>query len=130
MEPAESPSRFEHLDPPVSGPEAIGGAPPATATFRAELEEMLEKTARTCMPFGKYGPQTFPPEGVPLYDLPVEYLHWFSAVGFPAGKLGSLMSFVYQLKCDGSDSVFDRFRKANGGRHPLRKKRQRSFDFD
>ena len=29
------------------------------------------------MPFGKYGPLHFPPRGVPLYDLPVEYLAWF-----------------------------------------------------
>lgn len=82
------------------------------------------------MPFGKYGPQAFPPDGVPLYDLPVEYLHWFSTRGFPRGKLGLLMGFVYQLKCDGADAVFDEFRRNDGGRHPLRKTRRRDFEFD
>ncbi|NIP93336.1 MAG: DUF3820 family protein [Akkermansiaceae bacterium] len=91
---------------------------------------MLEAVAETRMPFGKYGPRSFPPDGVPLHDLPVEYLHWFSAKGFPQGKLGRLMGFVYQLKCDGADAVFDTFRHTNGGRHPLRKSRRRSFDFD
>lgn len=101
----------------------------ATESFREELGEMLEMAGKARMPFGKYGPGAFPPDGVPLYDLPVEYLHWFSAKGFPAGKLGRLMRFVYQLKCDGSDSVFDKLRKANGGRHQLRPQRQRNFDF-
>ena len=99
-------------------------------TSRAELAEMLDMAATARMPFGKYGPEAFPPDGVPVYDLPVEYLHWFSAKGFPAGRLGKLMNFVYQLKCDGSDFIFDDIRKANGGRHELRRKRQRSFDFD
>jgi len=96
---------------------------------REELAEILFAISQMNMPFGKYGPKEFPPDGVPIYDLPPEYLHWFSAKGFPKGKLGTLMKFVYQMKCDGADPVFDEFRKANGGRHPLRRGRQKNFTF-
>jgi len=96
---------------------------------RDHLSEILQSISRMNMPFGKYGPKSFPPDGVPIFDLPPEYLAWFSAKGFPKGKLGTLMKFVFQMKVDGADMVFDEFRKANGGRHPLRKTRKRSFEF-
>ena len=105
-------------------------SPNHAALDREELAEILSAIAGTRMPFGKYGPAEFPPDGVPIYDLPPEYLHWFSAKGFPKGRLGVLMGFVYQMKCDGADQVFDEFRRANGGRHPLRKPRQRNFEFE
>jgi uncharacterized protein (DUF3820 family) len=82
------------------------------------------------MPFGKYGPKTFPPDGMPLYDLPVEYLQWFAGKGFPTGRLGRLMQIVYQLKCEGSDSIFDHIRNANGGRRQSGKSRRRSIQFE
>jgi uncharacterized protein (DUF3820 family) len=88
------------------------------------LEKMrldLEAIGRTNMPFGKFGPANFPPDGVPLYDLPAEYLAWFASKGgFPKGKLGRLMGIVYQMKVDGSDAVFDPFRRKAGGRTKLR----------
>jgi len=95
-----------------------------------ELAELLEEIGRIWMPFGKYGPKEFPPLGVPLCDLPAEYLHWFKVKGFPKGELGRLMEIVYQAKIDGADLIFDQIRKRNGGRHPLRKTRKRSFTFD
>ena len=114
-------------------PESNSGSPedlPPSLLSKEQLRELLLQIADTHMPFGKYGPQAFPPQGVPLHDLPVDYLHWFAAKGFPKGKLGKLMGTVYQLKCDGADPIFDSFRKAKGGRHPLRRKRQREFTFD
>jgi uncharacterized protein (DUF3820 family) len=73
------------------------------------------------MPFGKFGPEHFPPDGVPIYDLPVEYLAWFaSRGGFPKGRLGELLRMVHQMKVDGLDSVFDEFRRRAGGRTLLR----------
>src|SRR5262245_32382725 len=42
--------------------------------WRENLAEALGIIARWHMPFGKYGPQHYPPNGVPLYDLPAEYL--------------------------------------------------------
>ena len=34
----------------------------------------LAEIEKTRMPFGKFGPKSFPPAGVPIYDLPAEYL--------------------------------------------------------
>lgn len=80
----------------------------------------LSEIGQTFMPFGKFGPDHFPPRGVPLYDLPVEYLNWFERHGFPKGRLGELLRIVQQLKIDGCNEVFDHFRAARGGRTSLR----------
>ena len=83
----------------------------------------LADIAGTRMPFGKFGPKHFPPRGVPLYDLPVEYLAWFDRKGFPKGRIGELLRIVHQLKVDGCDEVFDPIRRARGGRTNLRERR-------
>ena len=73
------------------------------------------------MPFGKFGPEHFPPRGVPIYDLPVEYLGWFAQKGgFPKGRLGELLRIVHQMKVDGSDFAFDPMRQREGGKQSLR----------
>ena len=82
----------------------------------ADLAEMT----RTHMPFGKYGPTCFPPKGVVLCDLPLEYLAWFARKGFPKARLGELLRSLHQLKTDGCDEVFERFRRQRGGRTNLR----------
>lgn len=46
------------------------------------------------MPFGKY-------KGTPLYRLPEPYLVWFKQKGFPAGRLGILLSTLYEIKLNG-----------------------------
>ena len=57
--------------------------------------EILKEIITTKMPFGKY-------EGRLLCDLPVSYLEWFMAKGgFPKGKLGVLLSTVYEIKLNG-----------------------------
>ena len=83
----------------------------------------LTDIARTHIPFGKYGPEHYPPRGVVLFDLPVEYLAWFEKKGFPEGRLGELLKIVHQLKVDGCDEIFDTLRKARGGRTRLRPER-------
>jgi len=83
--------------------------------------------ARTRMPFGKFGPEHFPPRGIPIYDLSAEYLQWFSQRGWPSGELGRLLQIVYQMKADGSDAAFDPMRRAAGGRSALRHPRRRDF---
>jgi len=93
--------------------------------FRENLRSVLEDLAVERMPFGKYGPEAMPPDGVPLYDLPWEYLHWFAQRGFPGGRLGELMEVVYQIKTDGSEEVFAPLRERAGGRHSLRRPRKR-----
>ena len=83
----------------------------------------LADLGRMHMPFGKYGPKHYPPHGVPLYDLPLEYLMWFERRGWPGGRLGDLLRILHQLKADGCDEVFDEFRRKRGGRTSLREKR-------
>jgi len=95
-----------------------------------QMQRDFEEIGRTFMPFGRYGPQNHPPHGVPIYDLPAEYLGWFAAKGgFPKGRLGALLQMVHQMKADGSDLVFDVFRRQRGGPTRLRPSRPRSFDF-
>ncbi len=93
--------------------------------MRADLEEI----GRTNMPFGKYGPQHYPPHGVPIYDIPAEYLGWFAnKAGFPKGRLGELLQMVHQMKADGSDIAFDRFR-TNNKHTNLKTPKQKSWVF-
>lgn len=50
------------------------------------------------MPFGKY-------KGRTICDLPEHYLVWFHQEGFPQGKLGSLLSTMYEIKINGLDDL-------------------------
>jgi uncharacterized protein (DUF3820 family) len=52
----------------------------------------------TKMPFGKY-------KGTLICDLPVYYLEWLKTRGFPAGKMGMLLSSVYEIKINGMNSI-------------------------
>lgn len=56
------------------------------------------------MPFGKY-------KGRVLCDLPVEYLEWFARKGFPPGKIGMLLSTVYEIKLNGLEYLLRPLRK-------------------
>ncbi len=95
----------------------------------AEMARDMDEISRMKMPYGKFGPQHFPPDGVPIYDLPAEYLGWFAnKAGWPKGKLGRLLQIVHQMKADGSDMAFDPLRKRAGGRTQLRPERQRRYD--
>ncbi|MDB6171974.1 MAG: putative quorum-sensing-regulated virulence factor [Chthoniobacteraceae bacterium] len=97
----------------------------------AHMAADLADIERTRMPFGKFGPANYPPYGVPLYDLPAEYLGWFvKKGGFPKGRLGELLRMVHQMKVDGSDFAFDEMRRRAGGRtvlFPPKRSAPRSF---
>jgi len=97
---------------------------------REDFRNLLAEIARTRMPFGKFGIREYPPAGVPIMDLPPEYLAWFKERGFPKGRLGELMAQVHTIKEVGMDAVFDPLRHAMGGRFQLRQKPRRSFDFE
>jgi uncharacterized protein len=56
--------------------------------------ELLLDLVRMKMPFGKY-------KGIVLCDLPVSYLEWFAKKGMPPGKLGMLLSTIYEIKLNG-----------------------------
>lgn len=71
--------------------------------------QILLELANTKMPFGKY-------QGRVLVDLPEPYLVWFHQEGFPKGKLGQQLQFLYEIKLNGLESLLQ----------PL--KNHRSFD--
>ena len=52
------------------------------------------------MPFGKY-------KGTVLKNLPVSYLEWFSAKGFPKGKIGSSLETLYEIKLNGLEKLLE-----------------------
>jgi hypothetical protein len=104
--------------------------PPEDDSLRQQMAADLAEIGRTFMPFGKFGPKAFPPHGIPIYDLPAEYLGWFARKGgFPKGRLGCLLRIVHQMKIDGSDLAFDVFRQRAGGKAGLRQPKLKSFDF-
>ena len=90
---------------------------------REEFRAILGEIGNTSMPFGRFGPKDFPPRGLPIIDLPEEYLAWFQQRGFPNGRLGELLEVVWGIKDVGMDSVFDPMRKVRGGRRSIRKPR-------
>jgi uncharacterized protein (DUF3820 family) len=96
---------------------------------RENFRQLLGEIGRMRMPFGKYGPAAIPPSGMPLHDLPGEYLMWFKDRGFPKGRLGELMAVVCEIKEVGMDSVFDPLREALGGRVRFHPKRMREREF-
>ena len=96
----------------------------------ADAAAVLEQIRRYHMPFGMFGPKHYPPKGVPIYDLPAEYLAWFALKGFPEGRLGELLRLVYQTKADGCDGVFDAIRRQAGGRYKLRPPARRIWKFE
>ena len=97
---------------------------------REDFRNLLLEIGRTRMPFGKFGMKEYPPYGVPIMDLPPEYLMWFKERGFPKGRLGELMAEVCEIKNVGMDAVFDPLRNARGGRFKLRPGKRKSFDFE
>jgi uncharacterized protein len=97
---------------------------------REDFRNLLLEISKTWMPFGRYGIRAYPPAGVPLVDLPVEYLSWFKDRRFPHGRLGELMAEVCEIKLVGMDAIFDPIRRANGGRFRLIPARPKSFNFE
>lgn len=65
--------------------------------------EILQQIITTPMPYGKY-------KGVMISDLPVYYLEWFSAQGFPNGKLGMLLATVFEIKTNGLQEIIDKLK--------------------
>jgi len=55
---------------------------------------MLVELVSVRMPFGKY-------KGRVLCDLPENYLVWFHQKGFLPGKIGVLLSALYEIKLNG-----------------------------
>lgn len=56
------------------------------------------------MPFGKY-------KGRVLCDLPEPYLVWFHQKGFPEGRIGILLSSLYEIKVNGLEYLLKPLRQ-------------------
>ncbi|WP_314810063.1 DUF3820 family protein [Capnocytophaga granulosa] len=69
--------------------------------------EILKEIITTPMPYGKY-------KGTIIADLPVYYLEWFSTQGFPKGKLGILLSTVFEIKTNGLQKIIDNLKQMMG----------------
>ena len=67
-------------------------------------QQFLIKLAHTKMPFGKY-------EGRYLIDLPEYYVVWYHNKGFPKGKLGDMLTQVYELKLNGLEDLIRNIQK-------------------
>ena len=66
--------------------------------------QFLIKLAHTKMPYGKY-------EGRYLIDLPEYYVVWYHNKGFPKGKLGDMLTQVYELKINGLEYLIHDIKK-------------------
>ena len=69
--------------------------------------EILREIITTPMPYGKY-------KGTIIADLPIYYLEWFSTQGFPKGKLGMLLSTVFEIKTNGLQEIIDNLKQMMG----------------
>jgi uncharacterized protein (DUF3820 family) len=56
------------------------------------------------MPFGKYKNRL-------LCDLPEPYLVWFHQKGFPTGRIGVLLSVLYEIKLNGLEYLLKPIKK-------------------
>lgn len=57
-------------------------------------QHILEQLVNTRMPYGKY-------KEYYLYQIPEHYLVWYHQKGFPEGKLGMMLSTMYEIKLNG-----------------------------
>jgi len=67
--------------------------------------KILIAIVTTQMPFGKY-------KGVLISDLPVHYLEWLKNKGLPAGKMGMMLSTVYEIKINGLSTILAKVKTA------------------
>ena len=56
------------------------------------------------MPYGKY-------KGVTLCNLPEHYVVWLHENGFPKGRLGMLLSTLYEIKVYGLEDLLKPLKK-------------------
>jgi len=66
--------------------------------------DMLVELVSVRMPFGRYKDRI-------LCDLPEPYLVWFKQNGFPPGKIGILLSALYEIKLNGLEYLLKPIRK-------------------
>lgn len=70
--------------------------------------QMLIELVSIRMPFGKY-------KDCVLCDLPEPYLAWFHQKGYPPGKIGMLLSALYEIKLNGLQYLLKRVKEHEQG---------------
>ena len=74
--------------------------------------KILIEIVQTKMPYGKY-------KDTLICDIPVSYLEWMhSKGGFPAGKLGMMLSTVYEIKINGLQNILTTVKTAVRNHRP------------
>ncbi|HEY1008661.1 DUF3820 family protein [Daejeonella sp.] len=56
--------------------------------------QILNDLVSIYMPYGKY-------KGRLICDIPEYYLAWYESNGFPEGKIGVLLSTMYEIRLNG-----------------------------
>jgi uncharacterized protein (DUF3820 family) len=69
--------------------------------------KILIDVVTTRMPYGKY-------KGVLISDLPPHYLEWYAGKGFPPGKMGMMLSTVFEIKTNGLNRILQLVKAAHG----------------
>jgi len=65
---------------------------------------LLTELVTMKMPYGKY-------KGYLLCDIPEYYLVWMHSKGFPNGKLGMLLSTMYEIKLNGLEFILTKLKR-------------------
>jgi uncharacterized protein (DUF3820 family) len=77
--------------------------------------ELLLDLVNVRMPFGKY-------KDVLICNIPEYYLVWYHQKGFPAGKIGQLLSTMYEIKLNGLEYLLEPLKKTGSGfKYPTKK---------
>ena len=66
--------------------------------------QILKDLVNMPMPYGKY-------KGRLICDLPEYYLVWYQNQGFPDGKIGVLLSTMYEIKLNGLEYLLKPLKK-------------------
>lgn len=74
----------------------------------ARMPDPLQRLLATEMPYGKH-------KGMPLADLPGNYLAWFAREGFPRGELGRLLALMHELDHNGLRHLLEPLRAGARG---------------
>jgi uncharacterized protein (DUF3820 family) len=69
--------------------------------------QILIDIVNTRMPFGKY-------KDTLICDMPISYLEWMHKKGFPPGKLGMMLSTVFEIKTNGVDQILQQIKQKYG----------------
>ena len=66
--------------------------------------QILKDLVSVHMPYGKY-------KGKLICDIPEYYLVWYENNGFPDGKIGILLSTMYEIKLNGLEYLLKPLKK-------------------